>query len=102
MGQKAINWHKLNIKSENTLTAIGSRVFLDDEEIHGVRSVRYGIGVDDPVPTAVIEMNILPEVEFMCRVQIEYTPKTIEEAKKIIAQDKRRVSMEDIYSNGYV
>ena len=47
-----------HLKIDGTLTGQGTRVYLDDKELHGVRSIKYEVGLDR-ITTAKIELDVM-------------------------------------------
>ena len=47
-----------NLKIDGTLSGMGTKVYIDDKELHGVRSIKYEVGMDR-VTTARIELDVM-------------------------------------------
>ena len=47
-----------HLKIEGTLAGYGTKVYLDDMELHGVRSIKYEVGMDR-ITTAKIELDVM-------------------------------------------
>ena len=47
-----------HLKIDGTLTGQGTRIYLDDKELHGVRSIKYEVGLDR-ITTAKIELDVM-------------------------------------------
>lgn len=62
---------------------MATHVYLNDEELHGIRCVEYRQAVDE-VPQFKLELLRLPDIDMFGHVEFEYTPKTIQEAMRIV------------------
>ena len=58
-----------NLKIDGTLSGMGTKVYIDDKELHGVRSIKYEVGMDR-ITTARIELDLrlAGEIESDARV----------------------------------
>lgn len=58
-----------NLKIDGTLSGMGTKVYIDDKELHGVRSIKYEVGLDR-ITTARIELDLAlaGEIESDARV----------------------------------
>lgn len=58
-----------NLKIDGTLSGMGTKVYLDGKELHGVRSIKYEVGMDR-ITTARIELDVMlaGEIESDARV----------------------------------
>lgn len=75
------NWNRIKVEhGESHKTA---KVYVNDEELHGVRGIDYHISVDE-ISTATVEV-LIDGFEAMCRLEVDFTPKTLDEAMKVIA-----------------
>ena len=63
-----------NIKiSQDKVTGIGTKVFIDDREIQGIRVIRYDLGLDE---TPEVHLEILPErvdIDVLADIGLEVT-----------------------------
>lgn len=60
------DWHTLRLWNPSRLSAIGTKVYLDGEQLHGVQYVDFHVGVDDPIPKAEIGIIVRPDTVFEC------------------------------------
>lgn len=74
--------HKVSIKSGENGCPIPAYVSIDDKSI-GAVSVKFSQSVDT-VPTFEIELNGFPDIEALADIQFQFTPKTVEEAKRVL------------------
>ena len=68
-----------HLKIDGTLTGQGTKVYLDDMELHGVRSIKYEVGMDR-LTTAKIELDVMlaGEIESDAAVSFCSTSETID------------------------
>lgn len=68
-----------HLKIDGTLTGMGTKVYLDDMELHGVRSIKYEVGLDR-ITTAKIELDVMVagEIESDAAVSFCSTSETID------------------------
>lgn len=71
----------------------GTQFEIDGKKITGVKSVDFHIS-EEEAPRFTFEMYGMPDIEILGNVQFEFTPKTVQEAVKIILN-------EYTYSSGY-
>jgi len=68
-----------HLKIDGTLAGQGTKVYLDDMELHGVRSIKYEVGLDR-ITTAKIELDVMlaGEIESDAAVNFCSTSETID------------------------
>ena len=71
-------WHHLRLWNPSRLSALGTKVYLDGEQLYGVQYVDFHVGIDDPIPKAEIGIMVRPDTAFDCNiVNIHDIDKTI-------------------------
>ena len=68
---------------------LGTEYYIDGKKVEKVKRIDFSVGVEK-VPTFVFETMGVPDVDMPGRIQFSFTPKTIEEAKKIIEHESKK------------
>jgi len=61
------SWHYIRLRNPSGISAYGTRVYLDGEEIPRVQYVNFHLGVDDMIPKAEIGVIVRPDTVFGCQ-----------------------------------
>lgn len=77
--------HKVKIINENE-KLIPTHIYIDDTEVHGVKSLEYFKVAVDEVPVFRFEVAGMPEVMEIGQadIQFQFTPHTIREAMSVL------------------
>lgn len=77
--------HKVKIINEHE-ALIPTHIYIDDTEVHGVKSLEYFGAAVDEVPCFKFEVVGMPEVIEIgqANIQFQFTPQTIQEATKVL------------------
>lgn len=77
--------HKVKIINECE-ELMPTHIYIDDTEVHGVKSLRYFKAALDEVPVFKFEVVGMPEVIEIgqANIQFQFTPQTITEATKVL------------------
>ena len=63
--------HKIKlVQNRDSVSPIGTKVFVDDKEMFGVQSVDISVDVDT-IPSAVIQTYIYPSIELDADIKVE-------------------------------
>lgn len=68
---------------------LGTEYYIDGKKINKVKRIDFSVGVDE-MPTFVFETMGIPDIDMPGRIQFSFTPKTVEEAKKIIEHESKK------------
>lgn len=68
---------------------LGTEYYIEGKKIDKVKRIDFSVGVDE-MPTFVFESMGIPDIDMFGRIQFSFTPKTIEEAKKIIEHESKK------------
>lgn len=88
--------HKVKIINEHE-TLVPTHIYIDDTEVHGVKSLEYFKAELDEVPVFKFETAGIPELIDIGQadIQFQFTPQTISEATEVV----RRTLITDEYSH---
>lgn len=77
--------HKVKIINEQE-ALIPTHIYIDDTEVHGVKSLSYFRAALDEVPVFKFEVAGMPEVIEVgqANIQFQFTPQTVKEASNVI------------------
>lgn len=68
---------------------LGTEYCINNQKIDHVRSVDFRVAVDE-VPTFTFEPMGLPDIDMPGDIRFSFTPKTVEEAKKVLEHEARK------------
>lgn len=75
----------------------GTECCIDENKIHGVRSVDFRVAVDE-VPTFTFETLGLPEIDISGDIQFSFTPETVQQAVFVLRNElSKRGSLYDSF-----
>lgn len=72
---------------------LGTEYYIDGKKVEKVKRIDLSVGVEE-VPTFIFETNGIPDIDMPGQVLFSFTPKTIEEAKKIIEHESQKHKIE--------
>lgn len=72
------------ISPENSF--FGTKIYIDDNQIKKVTSIDFHIETNE-VPTFTFETLGMPDIDMMADVRFSFTPKTVEEAVKVLRNE---------------
>lgn len=77
--------HKVKVMNKNK-SLIPTHIYIDDTEVHGVKSLEYFRAAVDEIPVFQFEVIGMPEVMEIGQadIQFQFTPKTIQEATTVL------------------
>jgi len=72
---------------------LGTECYIDGKKIDRVKRIDFSVGVEE-VPTFIFETVGIPDIDMPGQIQFSFSPKTIEEAKKIIEHESQKHKIE--------
>ena len=72
---------------------LGTECYIDGKKIEKVKQIYFNVGVEN-IPTFIFETMGIPDIDMSGQIQFSFTPKTIEEAKKILEHESRKHKIE--------
>lgn len=72
---------------------LGTEYYIDGKKVGKVKRIDFSVGAEE-VPTFVFETIGIPDIDMLGLIQFSFTPKTIEEAKKIIEHESKNHKIE--------
>lgn len=72
---------------------LGTEYYIDGKKIDKVKRIDFSVGVDE-IPTFTFETIGIPDIDMYGQVLFSFTPKTIEEAKKILKHESKKHKIE--------
>lgn len=72
---------------------LGTEYYIDGKKIDKIKRIDFSVGVDE-LPTFTFETLGIPDIDMLGKIQFSFTPKTIEEAKKILEHESRKHKIE--------
>lgn len=66
--------------------SLGTECYIDENKIHGVRSVDFRVSVDE-IPTFTFETLGLPDIDMAGNVQFSFTPETVQQAAVVLKHE---------------
>lgn len=82
----------------STDSLLGTECYIDRKKIDKIKRIDFSVGVDE-LPTFTFETLGIPDIDMLGKIQFSFTPKTIEEAKKILEHESRKHKIELKISN---
>ncbi len=76
----------VKIVNPNPNEWMGTKCFIDNQEIHNVKSVDFHVSVDE-LPVFEFEMMGMPDIEMDCIANIMFSPQSIAEAITILRHE---------------
>lgn len=76
----------VKITNPNPCDWLGTKYFIDGNEVPRVKSVDFHVAVDE-VPTFVFEMMAEPDIEMECLAQISFTSQSITDAISVLRHE---------------
>lgn len=76
----------VKIVNPNPNEWMGTKCFIDNQEIHNVTAVDFHVAVDE-VPEFRLEMMGMPDIEINSRVSIEVSPQSITDAISVLRHE---------------
>lgn len=72
---------------------LGTEYYIDGKKIDKIKRIDFSVGVEE-VPTFVFETVGIPDIDISGQVRFSFTPKTVEEANKILEHESKKHKIE--------